>query len=64
MTYKAVDATVCPKGHEDCQEIAEVDCDMMPDQCQQGWYCYECDRTYVVLYRAVNSHFVELPDDE
>lgn len=58
MTYQIVDPTVCPDGHDDCQEISQVDFDLMPDQCEQGYYCYQCDRTYVVLYQPVTSHWV------
>ena len=62
MTYQIVDPTICPAGHDECQEISSVDFDLMPDQCEQGWYCYRCDKAYAVLYQPVISHFVDMTE--
>lgn len=46
-----IDATVCPKGHEDCTNISEPIMDFMPDHMFQLYYCPECERSYEVTYR-------------
>lgn len=55
-------AVSCPKDHKDCHPISDVDQDMMPEQCTQGYYCYQCEATYLVTYFPQYKRFVEVPD--
>ena len=55
-------AVSCPKGHEDCHPISELDGDFLPEKCTQGYYCYKCEASYVVTYFPQYKRFLEAPN--
>ena len=52
------DPTQCPEGHEGCQVISDPETDLLPDEVSQGYYCYQCEKTYQVVYLPVDKDFV------
>ena len=52
------DPTQCPEGHEDCQVISDPETDLLPDEVSQGYFCYECERTYRVVYLPATKDFI------
>ena len=50
--------TQCPEGHEDCQVISDPETELLPDEVSQGYFCYQCDKAYRVVYLPATKDFV------